>query len=69
MRGWQIICIIWIMINVEDAKTNAVVSQVSTDGHLNGRETVVGQNISPGDDWEYVDSGGESADGANLDEG
>jgi hypothetical protein len=39
------------MINVENAKTNAVVGEVSTDSHFYGRETLVRQNIRLGDDW------------------
>jgi hypothetical protein len=57
------------MINVKNAKTNAVVGQVSTDSHFNGRETLVRQNICSGDNWEHINPGRKSADGTNFDEG
>ena len=53
-------------IGVKNAKTYSCVCEVTPDGHLNGGNAIVGQDICTSNHGEHVDPGGKTTDTVDI---
>jgi hypothetical protein len=53
-------------IEVKYSEPDTRIRQISFYGHLNGRESVIGESVRSGDDGQNINTGGECANYVNL---
>ena len=51
---------------IEYSEADSRVRQISSYGQLDGRESLIGESVRPGDDGQNIDSGRECANDIDL---